>query len=351
MRFSFIALLLVAISAVSLADVPRTCNLGEDWEGGVGISWSELSFTAILTVLLFVSLAYMGGVMSSKPEWVLWAKEEIFQVMISVILVLAVGGFATAVCEISSSLNDGQNPLDSANSYLVSLAWGRITTLATLQLGTKTTLSMLAASPIVIGFDMGMTIRPFAGLSAIEGLIDKMYTITSGLFATVVTQLLILNIAAAVMFKFVLPMGVFMRIFPFLRKAAATMIAVAIGFYVVFPLLYVMNSVIMTSMESGHQERLYGVIEPQNMGAYFVNWATSPGIEVLILGTAYLTGGLSLVLMAYVQLMVAVVAQYVWDMSQIFIYAIFLPTLNFMILMAFINNLKNGLSKSIIGGG
>ena len=38
-----------------------------------------------------------------------------------------------------------------------------------------------------------------------------------------------------------LPLGIFFRVFPFLRQAGATFIAIAIGFYIVMPMMYVMD--------------------------------------------------------------------------------------------------------------
>jgi len=66
--------------------------------------------------------------------------------------------------------------------------------------------------------------------------------------SSLMVQIMGLEIIRAVMLPFVLPAGVVLRIFPPTRDAGAYLIAVAIGFQVVFPFTYVMHKHIVQDM-------------------------------------------------------------------------------------------------------
>ena len=91
-----------------------------------------------------------------------------------------------------------------------------------------------------LGFSFIISITPFAGLDAYTPLFSFF---TEGLTLALITieaQRAFLAFIAAAMFSTFLPIGLILRSFYFTRKIGGAIIAIAIGLYVIFPLLYVM---------------------------------------------------------------------------------------------------------------
>jgi hypothetical protein len=72
--------------------------------------------------------------------------------------------------------------------------------------------------------------------------------------ASLKAQLLLLQLIQAFVGPLLLPAGIILRFFPPTRDAGAFIIAVAIGFYIVFPLTYVINKVALDQMGFKYDE-------------------------------------------------------------------------------------------------
>jgi len=224
-----------------IASAPiRTCNLSEEWVTG---GWISLTFLAMLVVLLFLSITYMASVVLKRVDWLVWAKEEFYQIIISSVLIIVVIWFAWTACSVSVNLA-GTDPFRAADTYLNDLIWQKSIRIATnLYIG-----SVFAQITAVWYIPMGHLksgMHPFAGMNALSGVLDLMFGITSMLFASLLMQVIILWLIQAFAFKILLPFGLLFRVFPFLRSAGATFIGLALAFYIIFPLAYVMDKNIM----------------------------------------------------------------------------------------------------------
>lgn len=225
-----------------MAFIPATCNISEEWVTG---GWVSLSFLAMLVVMLFLSLTYMMSVFLKRIRWTIWAKEEFYQVIITCVIILFIAFFAETACSVSLSLA-GADPFRVADTYLNDLIWQKSVSLAS-NLYFGSLFYQITAVYFVPSY--GQTIKSgiyiFSGMNALAGVLDLMFGIVSTLFASMFMQVMILWLIQAFAFKVMLPLGIFFRIFPFLRTAGATFIALALAFYIVYPLTYVMSKDIM----------------------------------------------------------------------------------------------------------
>jgi len=326
-----LAALLSGCVATQTSNVPSSCAVSGEWggvAGGPSVSWISLSFLAILVIMLFLSIAYMGGVVFRRIDWIIWAKDEFYQCIISAIMVLVVAWFAVTSCEIAFSLS-GNDPFKVADIYLNDLIWEK-----TLRIATNIFLAGIYAS-ITASFFLPLGTppsgcRPFAGFDTFSSIMNFLFLITSTLFSSLLIQVILLKLIQSFMFKVVLPLGVFFRVFPFLRQAGATFIAVALGFYILFPMLYVMDKAIMESITG--QRIVY-----ENSPNVREGW-----------GGETLRGTLSGLPLPTWESVMAVIAPMtlVQDVANLIPQAFFLPTINIVITYAFVKSMTRVFAQN-----
>lgn len=318
------ALLSGCTAGTSQAPNP-SCTISGEWggtAGGPGVSWISISFLAILIIMLFLSIAYMGGVIFRRMDWILWAKNEFYQCIISAILILVVAWFAVTSCELVFSLS-GNDPFKVADIYLNDLIWQKCLHIATSIFLTGIYASITAAFFAPVG-PPPSGIRLFAGLDAYSAIMNMLFLIVSTFFSSLLIQVIILKLIQSFMFKVVLPLGIFFRVFPFLRQAGATFIAVALGFYLLFPLLYVMDKAIIEDIMGEPIKE-----PPQDLGSFVVS-----GTAGLILAALKSIWG------------VIWPMQHVVDVAELIPQAFFLPTLNIVITYAFVKSMTRVFSQN-----
>ena len=316
---AFIAVLALAPAAHAAV---ASCSLSDDWNSPAGDSWLSLVFTAMLAVMLFLALAYMMGVLFLKIEWIVWAKDEFYQMVISVAIVILVGIFTQATCEVSQSLAHAP-PFQVADAYLSSLIWDQTLKVAMNAFNTGLTASFFAAFSYQNGF---FGFSPLRGLESVTKIMDFLFLLSSSFFSSMMMQLVLIKIVEAIMFKLVLPLGIFFRVFPFLRNAGALFIAVALGFYLVFPLMYVVDKAVMDS------------IVPDTFTYENAGMGSAPGI--IDLGVYFASQSLGSVfqMLNPISTMQAV--------ANLIAPALFLPALNLIITYAFIKSMFRILSQN-----
>ncbi|MEM3030129.1 MAG: hypothetical protein QXH27_00185 [Candidatus Micrarchaeia archaeon] len=199
---------------------------------------------AMLIVFMFVGGVYMVAPLFARPGWQAWAKEEFFQVLLTLFLLANAAFFSSLACQLSLQLAGG-NPFDIADKYLTELVW-------TQAVPTMMELFALAYEANVIGqyavqigpTAWGFSYAPLAGLKGLANNINLLENILGPLLSSLLLQQVLLQFIQATMFQIVLPAGILLRGISFTRDAGAFLMAAAFGFYVVFPLTYVMNAMV-----------------------------------------------------------------------------------------------------------
>ncbi|MEW6328755.1 MAG: hypothetical protein AB1468_01425 [Candidatus Micrarchaeota archaeon] len=112
--------------------------------------------------------------------------------------------------------------------------------------------------PIFLGFSFSFA--PFYGLSIISNIINTGSNLLSLALFSMIGQFVLLQFISETMFKIFLPVGIVLRSFTLTRKLGATIMAVAIGAYVVYPLTLVMNSEMYSSVLQMPREEYWGAL-------------------------------------------------------------------------------------------
>jgi len=305
---------------------PPCCVSREFWEGG----WIYLAFLAMSSIILLFAIVYMILKLTGKNDLVIsgtmvevWIKDEAYQILISLIIIILLIMVLSMICNVFITLA-GSDPFLIAHSYLNSLIWDKTLNLATNAFQYSVVCQLLAAFRLQIGpGSLGVGYNPNAGARALSMCFDFIYAFFAGISASLMIQDMALSVIQAFAFRIMLPIGIIFRIFPFLRKAGGFLIALALGLYIVFPLCFVMNKMIVDSVLSTITlPVLETLVEP------FVTTIISPFMPFALIGLYDLMR----------------------QAAELIPQALFLPTLNLVITFTFIKNAARILSQNFAEG-
>ena len=206
----------------------------------------------ILTVVL-ISLAYMASQITQSEKLEVWAKDELFQLLLSVVLVTLVAGLAIGACTFSKDYMEfvtgptgytGASPFLNAYHYLdslinrqgVSLAKSIVKSGINEQL--KGTKYVFWGLPLTGGCGIAYEASRKARAQEYELLVDLMMPA----MVSLELQKNLLMFAETMGMAVLLPFAVVLRIIPFTRDAGNFLIALSLGVYVVLPATYVLNA-------------------------------------------------------------------------------------------------------------
>jgi hypothetical protein len=92
-------------------------------------------------------------------------------------------------------------------------------------------------------------IKVFPGIDVFVQITNVLGYGLVSIYASVSAQMTLLNLVDALMVPFLLPAGLVLRFFPPTRDASSFLIAFAFAFQFVFPLLYVVNSMVLSDLQ------------------------------------------------------------------------------------------------------
>ncbi len=241
-----LALLFTFTALVHAQSPPISCFTGDMYGRDVMIA------LAALIMLMIIALAYMASKIASRPEWEAWAKTEAYQVMVSCILAASMILIADIACWVSWDFSaagpaTGNNAFQITEAFLQKHYESTVNTIYTLY-QYRLLMEYMSSYYIMMATNPQFLVQRFPGLAAVSQNINTLITIFSILAGNIMVQKLIFQIIQQLAFSVVLPLGLVLRIFPFTRDAGSFLIAVAFGFYIVFPLLYVMEKEVVENL-------------------------------------------------------------------------------------------------------
>jgi hypothetical protein len=316
----------------------------------VHTGFNELIVAALLTVMFLLGIVYMLAQFMRKPEWEAWVKVQIYHVSISAMLAFGAVWFAGIACGLSFMLAHG-DPFTIANDHIGNMINGSLRSTLTMLVRAQVTAEYMAAVFVQLGgATFGTGFAPWPVYRIISNNLQLLSYIivpfTSSLFA----QQIGLQIIQASAFTVLLPIGIVLRAFTVTRDAGSFMIAASIGLFIIFPLTYVMDKMIMEGPAVGDP----GSLSPVGPPAPPLNPLTTSCIETTTgYDRPYDQGwytiyppGLTVFLDRLPIAPQNMIAPALQCMSYVIPQAAFLPALNLIIVVAFIHSLTKFLTRS-----
>jgi len=245
------ALLALAVSACFAAPPPlpdytgtnSTCSVYSfsDAGGGEAVSFIAITFAI---VSFAIGLAYMYSKVREDPAAGVWAKDEAYNLIISLLLFVGILLFFSGACEIAQSYAHGGSPIDASQMYLDSLLQSNgLNVLKELQSDSlqnqldATKYYYLGLTPF---FGDGVAVRANrkAWSAQREYLIDLYLPIVASLTA----QKYMLQGIAWMGASVLLPFAFVLRLVPPTREYGNMLLALFFGLYIMVPTMYAMSA-------------------------------------------------------------------------------------------------------------
>ena len=232
-------------------------------------SWLPLVLAALLVGYLVVALLLMASSILHSPELNAHARREFVEVSASAWFVGNIIFFAV-VLDILLMDVAGGSYMQTADQYTSRLsvellnAFGKMVKaefgIGLLQyLGGKTptfgtseayagTITPPFVTILIVTIAARLSFSPFYGMSILANLIGTGANFISFALFSVIGQKVLLQFVAETGFRIFLPIGVVLRCFTLTRRLGATIMAFAVGMYIVYPTTLVMNNEIYNSV-------------------------------------------------------------------------------------------------------
>lgn len=244
----------------------------------MAVTWADTYSLAIFATFIsamFIGLAYALGQLMSNPRFNVWAKTELYQVIVSVALVFislflvgiigldteaefsikagAIAGLASDEAEYSKpSISDSDSVFKTSEKYLKNLAFfahrsvrgSRAMIAATdaysKYMRTPCTPALLLC---LMGVN-GVNVRPISGAAAfMQGANVLLYTSTAA-YLSLLAQIFFLKFIqhGDGLLKMYLPLAIVLRSLPFMRQLGGGLLAICFALFILYPGLLFIES-------------------------------------------------------------------------------------------------------------
>ena len=232
--------------------------------------WIIVAIIAVSASYVLVSAVYMFAKALDNAEFVSWANNEFFQVTATLFIVF--------ILFFSSAVEDYviNNYVESSNEYLVSYGYkphtgqaaqiaaaqaylnmvgdyvlNRVWTAEMVFMGLQAALTSMMAKESLFG---GLIVLDFEEIRStigkpMAGMYSNVMNALFGAWGVTIYQVWFLDMIYSIGFTLILPIGIVLRCTPFMRKTGSAMIAIAIGFYLIYPLTFLLNYQIVETLE------------------------------------------------------------------------------------------------------
>ena len=207
-------------------------------------SGDALSFITIAFMLVTsaIALTFMYSKLREDAAAGIWAKDEAYNLLISVLLCVGILAFFSGSCQIAESYS-GMDPFDASQNYLRTLTQANgVNILRDLTYGSINN-QLDATYYLYIGFTpfFGNGVAGRANMRAHSALKEFLMDLYIPMLASLNAQLYILQGIQWVASSILLPFAFVMRLVPPTREFGNMLIALFFGLYIVVPTMYAMS--------------------------------------------------------------------------------------------------------------
>jgi len=268
MKSGYKTMLMAAAAVLLLSGVSyaATCPFGSNVQAGACVKDLFLNYANIVLVIMFslLGIGYMLARAFDSPRGMRFVENELWQTVGTMVILLAVWSMVAILDKVIAPMFYQSSIISSAYQmqrtschgenanggwvdaqshvmcYLDQILQSNKDTI-----GDLTKLASFAGFLSSIGYQINILsanlfFSPYAVLGAVPTVIGQIIGFTVAAIATLQIQIEIMNLANPLM-TIVLPLGVLFRSFTFTRSIGNSMIAVAFGFAVVLPVMYLIT--------------------------------------------------------------------------------------------------------------
>lgn len=208
-------------------------------------SWLPLVSLIFFIVFMILTLAYMASKFLQRPEYEARVKVEFSRQIISFLFIFLILGFAEIVCTASYTVTGDINPFDTAIEFTARI--GLIEIPKEVNTLWDSSINARKLSTIMLGMPsclMGVCYTPFPVGTYVSYHLDMLAMTIMPFSASMIVQILFLDFIQKYFLALLLPAGFLLKVTPITRDAGAFLISLALAFYFILPMFYVMGNMI-----------------------------------------------------------------------------------------------------------
>ncbi|MDD5339913.1 MAG: hypothetical protein PHV13_01550 [Candidatus ainarchaeum sp.] len=319
-------------------------QLNQTFFAGTGVLiYQQVIIYIAFFVACFILITYLLSKVFKVPEWEAYLNIEMSNLMASFLIVVFILGLFAVGKVVSSAYTGEPSPPQAAIAYMRDVVqysvFQGMYDVYTIQACT----SVLSTFSRRIGeYVLTQTYKVFPGLDTFVSITNVLSMGLITVYGSLSAQITLLYLVEGTMEKLILPAGLILRFFPPTRDAGAFLIALAIGFYIIFPTTYLINKQIF--------EEIGGTPYPPQLadvtymcGGSYVVWGIMLSPTNLLFSN--IPGGAAMgQFLAQVMSESTIQATYMSyfmpvmrNIAALSLLALFMPALSMVVTMAFIN--------------
>ncbi len=234
----------------------------------ISTSWQTYSILAFLISVSILALIYMISYLLNSNEIRMMAHEEMYQAIATAVMI---GLFVSVMTWVNVSLSPALAVADSKsgtvleaaieyNTYIINLTQSNY--FDPLETYVKKVGKEASRSAYCSFLGSGMNLVICSSMNSIRGPLSMAYNAVAFALADLFAQKLILQIANTTLISVLLPLGIFFRSFKFSRAAGGALIAITIGFYLIFPASVLFGDVLVRTVSSNPSYKYLAAAPP-----------------------------------------------------------------------------------------
>lgn len=198
---------------------------------------------AAISMVIVIALTYMFSKLLNSSELAAYVNVELYQLFVSMILVISIVAIWNVVYNTSMALADNKDPIEYSVDFLKELAYRGLIPLYTKVFGMNFAYNFLnAVEQSWLFGSFGGSWKQYPGYDLLPDVLAVLMFGIFVLIGTISAQIILLYLIKAVA-VYILAAGIVVRFFPPTREAGVFLIVFAIGFGIVFPLFYVLQDI------------------------------------------------------------------------------------------------------------
>ncbi|MEM4159877.1 MAG: hypothetical protein QXO35_02605 [Candidatus Micrarchaeia archaeon] len=331
-------------------EVALLLDFGNQSNSAIGVeqNWKSLSFIGLLVSLFLLIFAYLIGKSLDSPQLIARAKTDMIQVVVTAIMLGVLYSILLFICSIDASqfgfnftsFFDGArmyleySRASALNAYLkCTNAMMIITGLSTFNINNPNFIDLGAFLHI------GVYFKPFAGYGITIGALNWFSSLVQLSYSLITGYIVVLDAIQLYFLNLLLPAGVVLRCFSPTRDLGGVLIAISVGLFFFYPLLFSFSYMII-----GQPDPNVGLpdmdweSEINSAVAKSVALSAAPlGSLITIYNSLFGKGG-----EAIDRLNEAYIAT-----GGVILYVFILPAINWIILIAIVRELSKALGQEV----
>ncbi len=238
-------------------------------------SWLPLVLLLFTIVYLILGLIYMAAKSFQKPEYEARVKVEFTRQFISLLFIFLILGFSTILCTASYTITGDVNPFDTAMEFVAEIGLSEIPKDVTILW--ESSINARKSSTITLmmpGWLNGVTYAAFPVGTYVSYHLDMLGMIIMPFSASMIVQLLFIDIIQRYFLALLLPAGFLLKVTPITRDAGAFLISFALAFYFILPMFYIMGDLINEEVGYIIKENIESTVDNFSKKAVTIEWGS-----------------------------------------------------------------------------